>query len=156
MWRRRAPRSRRTSPGRCSFRSNRPRPACTASPATTWRRACARSASSAAPIHSCLICQELEIPFQIVPRESSVLCAMGMLLSDLKHDFVRTFVSNLDRVDWDRLDALIGEMTAEGERQLDEERIAPARRRRHVKLDCRYVKQYHEVSFDVPRELIAA
>jgi N-methylhydantoinase A len=113
-------------------------------------------AGGAGPIHSCLICQELEIPFQIVPRESSVLCAMGMLLSDLKHDFVRTFVSNLDRVDWDRLDALIGEMTAEGERQLDEERIAPARRRQHVKLDCRYVKQYHEVSFDVPRELIAA
>jgi N-methylhydantoinase A len=113
-------------------------------------------AGGAGPIHSCLICQELEIPFQIVPRESSVLCAMGMLLSDLKHDFVRTFVSNLDRVDWDRLDALIGEMTAEGERQLDEERIAPARRRQHVKLDCRYVKQYHEVSFDVPRELISA
>ncbi len=113
-------------------------------------------AGGAGPIHSCLICQELEIPFQIVPRESSVLCAMGMLLSDLKHDFVRTFVSNLDRVDWDRLDALIGEMTAEGERQLDEERIAPARRRQHVTLDCRYVKQYHEVSFDVPRELITA
>jgi N-methylhydantoinase A len=113
-------------------------------------------AGGAGPIHSCLICQELEIPFQIVPRESSVLCAIGMLLSDLKHDFVRTFVSNLDRVDWDRLDALIGEMTVEGERQLDEERIAPARRRQHVKLDCRYVKQYHEVSFDVPRELIAA
>jgi N-methylhydantoinase A len=113
-------------------------------------------AGGAGPIHSCLICQELDIPFQIVPRESSVLCAMGMLLSDLKHDFVRTFVSNLDRVDWHRLDALIGEMTAEGERQLDEERIAPARRRRYVKLDCRYVKQYHEVSFEVPRELIAA
>ena len=39
------------------------------------------AAGGAGPIHSCLICNELEIPLQIVPRSSSVLCAFGMLLS---------------------------------------------------------------------------
>ena len=111
-------------------------------------------AGGAGPIHSCLICRELDIPLQIVPRESSVLCALGMLLSDLKHDFVRTFVARLDSADWDRLDALIAAMIAQGEAELSEERIAPAQRRFHVKLDCRYPKQYHEVSFEVPRELL--
>ena len=53
------------------------------------------AAGGAGPIHSCQICNELEIPLQIVPRESSALCAMGMLLSDLQHDFVRTFVADL-------------------------------------------------------------
>ena len=113
-------------------------------------------AGGAGPIHSCLICAELEIPLQIVPRESSVLCAMGMLLCDLKHDFVRTFVSRLDAVDWPRLATLIDAMIAEGDRQLDAERIAPARRRFHVKLDCRYLKQYHEVSFEIPQSVLAA
>lgn len=111
-------------------------------------------AGGAGPIHSCLICQELEIPLQIVPRESSVLCAFGMLMSELKHDFVRTFVSRFEAIEWTRLAAIIDEMSREGARQLTEERIPEARRRYDVKLDCRYIKQYHEVSFVVPRELI--
>ena len=111
-------------------------------------------AGGAGPIHSCLICQELEIPLQIVPRESSVLCAFGMLMSELKHDFVRTFVSRFEGIDWPQLKTIIDEMAAEGARQLVEERIPEARRRYDVKLDCRYIKQYHEVSFLVPRELI--
>jgi N-methylhydantoinase A len=112
------------------------------------------SAGGAGPIHSCLICLELEIPLQIVPRESSVLCAFGMLMSELKHDFVRTFVARLGAIDWKRLSLMIDDMSREGARQLAEERIAEARRRFEVKFDCRYIKQYHEVSFLVPRELI--
>ncbi|MEW5888095.1 MAG: hydantoinase/oxoprolinase family protein [Pseudomonadota bacterium] len=111
-------------------------------------------AGGAGPIHACLICSELEIPLQIVPRESSVLCAFGMLMSELKHDFVRTFVARLEGVDWARLAAVVDEMSREGARQLAEERIPPERRRFEVKLDCRYIKQYHEVSFAVARELI--
>ncbi|NMF89397.1 hydantoinase/oxoprolinase family protein [Aromatoleum petrolei] len=112
-------------------------------------------AGGAGPIHSCLICDELEIPLQIVPRESSVLCAFGMLMSELKHDFVRTFVSRLDAADWTKLDGIIAAMAVDGARQLDAERIPEGRRRFDVKLDCRYVKQYHEVSFVVPQALIA-
>jgi N-methylhydantoinase A len=111
-------------------------------------------AGGAGPIHACLICQELEIPLQIVPREASVLCAFGMLMSELKHDFVRTFVARLDGIDWARLTTLIDDMQRDGERQLSEERIPAARRRYDVRLDCRYIKQYHEVSLPVPRELI--
>lgn len=113
-------------------------------------------AGGAGPIHSCLICSELEIPLQIVPRESSVLCAFGMLMSELRHDFVRTFVSRLDAIDWERLAVMIDEMAAEGAAQLDEERIPENRRRCDVKFDCRYIKQYHEVSFVVPRAAVDA
>ena len=107
------------------------------------------AAGGAGPIHSCQICSELEIPLQIVPRSSSVLCAFGMLLSDLKHDYARTFVSRLDALDWEGLAAVLAELRREGERVLADERIAPSRRRFTVRLDCRYVKQYHEVSFVV-------
>ena len=113
-------------------------------------------AGGAGPIHACLICQELEIPLQIVPRESSVLCAFGMLMSEIKHDFVRTFVARLESLDWARLSGIVAEMAAEGAGQLTEERIPEARRRYEVKFDCRYIRQYHEVSFVVPRALIEA
>ncbi len=108
------------------------------------------AAGGAGPIHSCLICSELSIPLQIVPSSSSVLCAFGMLLSDLRHDFVRTFVSRLDNLDWASLDATIAQMRAEGGQMLEEERVPPARRSFVARFDCRYLKQYHEVSVIVP------
>lgn len=113
-------------------------------------------AGGAGPIHSCLICEELGIPFQIVPRESSILCAVGMLMGDLKHDFVRTFVSRLDAVDWKALHGLISEMITEGATLLDSEHIPKEQREFRIKFDCRYLKQYHEVSFEIPQASVDA
>lgn len=113
-------------------------------------------AGGAGPIHSCLICSELEIPFQIVPRESSILCAVGMLMSDLKHDFVHTFVSPLASADFDALRGLVGKMKAEGAAMLADERIPEEKREYFINFDCRYLKQYHEVSFVVEQHLFEA
>jgi N-methylhydantoinase A len=104
----------------------------------------------AGPIHGCLICNELEVPLQIVPREASVLCAFGMLMGEIRHDYVRTFVARLEAVDWPKLAALVGQMSDDGARLLASERIAPAAQRMELRLDCRYLKQYHEVSVPVP------
>jgi N-methylhydantoinase A len=107
-------------------------------------------AGGAGPLHSCVICNDLDIALQIVPRESSVLCASGMLMGDLRHDFVRTFVDRFPDLRWPKLNALIAEMIADGDRILAKENIGPELRHHAVTLDCRYLKQYHEVSFPVP------
>ena len=112
------------------------------------------AAGGAGPMHSCQICNELEIPLQIVPPSASVLCAFGMLLSELQHDFVRTFVARLETLDWTRIAGILGEMRKEGDRMLEEERVVPAKRRYRIRFDCRYIKQYHEVSFEVPARAI--
>lgn len=114
------------------------------------------AAGGAGPIHACMICQELEIPLFIVPRESSIFCAAGMLMSDLQHDFVSSFVSPLEGIDWNKLNALVFEMQSAGDALLAEESIPEQLRRFTLKLDCRYVKQYHEVSFVVPYEVVQA
>ncbi len=113
-------------------------------------------AGGAGPLHSCSICEELEIPFQIVPRESSILCAVGMLMANMQHDFVRTFVTHLEHIDWHELDALTAGMTQDGKRLLEEEQIPEERQDYRIKLDCRYLKQYHEVSFVVPQAALEA
>jgi N-methylhydantoinase A len=107
-------------------------------------------AGGAGPLHSCVICNDLDIALQIVPRASSVLCASGMLMGDLRHDFVRTFVDRFPDLRWPKLNALIAEMIAGGDRILATENIGLGRRQHAVTLDCRYLKQYHEVSFPVP------
>jgi N-methylhydantoinase A len=111
-------------------------------------------AGGAGPIHACMIAQELEIPMFIVPRESSIFCAAGMLMSDLQHDFVRSFVSVLERMDWAKLNDLVTAMMNEGARLLAEEKIEKERMKFFLGLDCRYVKQYHEVSVPVSVEAI--
>ena len=111
-------------------------------------------AGGAGPLHACMICQELEIPMFLVPRESSIFCAAGMLKSDLQHDFVRSFVSVLDPIDWDGLDGLVRELVDRGEALLAEERIPKDKQQLQLAFDCRYTRQYHEVTFTVPLDAL--
>ena len=111
-------------------------------------------AGGAGPNHACMIGQELEIPLLLVPRESSIFCAAGMLMSDLKHDFVRSHVARIDSVDWDALNSQIAAMKQEGDAMLDSEGVAVDRRAYVLRLDCRYLKQYHEVTFEAPFDAV--
>ena len=108
----------------------------------------------AGPLHGCLICAELQIPLLVVPREASVLCAFGMLMGELRHDFVRTFVARLAEIDWERLREHVNAMRDAGTQLLADEGVAPTRQRVELRLDCRYLKQYHEVSVAVSLDLI--
>jgi N-methylhydantoinase A len=109
-------------------------------------------AGGAGPIHACQIAHELEIPVMLVPKESSIFCASGMLMSDLKHDFVRTYAVVLEDMDRKRFRRLFDEMEKEARRLLASENIPEERVRHHHVLDLRYVKQYHEVSVPITRE----
>jgi N-methylhydantoinase A len=108
-------------------------------------------AGGAGPIHSCMIAHELEIPIMIVPKESSIFCAAGMLMSDLKHDFVRTYSTRLDNMDIDKFQALFKGMEHEAKKMLKAENIEEVRQEYIYSLDLRYVKQYHEVNIQVNR-----
>ena len=46
-------------------------------------------AGGAGPLHAAAIARELDVGALLVPRESSIFCAAGMLMSDFKHDYVR-------------------------------------------------------------------
>ena len=108
-------------------------------------------AGGAGPIHSCMIAHELEIPIMIVPKESSIFCAAGMLMSDLKHDFVRTYSTRLDDIDSVKFNKLFTEMEAEAKKLLATENIPEDKQEYKFSLDLRYVKQYHEVNIEVDR-----
>ena len=72
-----------------------------------------------------------------------------MLLSDLQHDFVRSWVTPLQEADPARLRGLVEELRAEGEEQLRREGVERERMEYQVALDLRYLKQYHEVTLPV-------
>jgi len=109
-------------------------------------------AGGAGPIHACMIAHELEIPIMIVPKESSIFCAAGMLMSDLKHDFVRTYSTRLDQMDNNKFKTLFNDMVLEAKKMLQTENIPGERQVFIYSLDLRYVKQYHEVNINITIE----
>ena len=102
-------------------------------------------AGGAGPVHSGMIAHELDIPFVFIPKMSSVICAAGMLMADLRHDFVRGFNAMLSTLDLGVARTLIDEMAAEGAALLDDEGSDPASREVVVSADLRYVGQHHEI-----------
>lgn len=105
-------------------------------------------AGGAGPLHAAMIAEELGMPTLLVPGMASILCATGMLLCDLQHDFVRSCVGPLSSIGLDAVRELAAQMSAEGGRQLELEGASAAIHR--VSLDLRYLKQYHEVTVPVP------
>jgi len=106
-------------------------------------------AGGAGPVHACMIGLELEIPVMIIPKESSIFCAAGMLISDLKHNFVRTYSTRLADMDRKKFKSLFCDMEDEANRLLKSERI-PENAIQHIySVDLRYVKQYHEVNVEI-------
>ncbi len=113
-------------------------------------------AGGAGPLHACAIASELDIPGVVIPSTASILCAVGMLMSDLQHDFVHSYVTPLSSLDPERLRGLVRGMTERGDSLLEHEGVSPVQRDHLVFLDLRYVKQYHEVTVAVPIEDVKA
>lgn len=110
-------------------------------------------AGGAGSIHSSEICKELEIPMFLVPNVSSIFCAAGMLLGDLKHDYIRSYFTSFKDMDRKKFISLFEEMKKEGMKALiEEEGVAPERITLHPVLDLRYVGQYHEVQLEANLE----
>jgi N-methylhydantoinase A len=109
-------------------------------------------AGGAGPVHACMIALELEIPAMIIPKESSIFCAAGMLMSDLKHDFVRTYAVSFDNVESKTFEILFNEMESEGNKLLESENLSKERIEAVYSLDMRYVKQYHEVNVLITKD----
>jgi N-methylhydantoinase A len=107
-------------------------------------------AGGAGPIHAGPIARELEIPLVLIPRESSVFCAAGMLISDLQHDYVRTYARDLDKVDAAEMTVLFNDMTAAARDTLAQEGVESKRVKISYAVDLRYVGQFNEV--EVPLE----
>ncbi|MFM7784455.1 MAG: hydantoinase/oxoprolinase family protein [Gammaproteobacteria bacterium] len=107
-------------------------------------------AGGAGPIHAAPIARELQIPLILIPRASSVFCAAGMLISDLKHDFVRTYAREFAQVKQADVRKLYAEMAAAGKATLKTEHVPASRIEIDYTADVRYVGQFNEVEVPVP------
>jgi N-methylhydantoinase A len=102
------------------------------------------ASGGAGPLHVIAIARELHIPTVIVPLFPSHFSALGMLLADERHDFIRTYYSDLAAVDFAELVNIYQDMVAEAKASLRHTRGAVEQ----IQLDLRYMGQ--EFTLAVP------
>ncbi|MEA2740208.1 MAG: N-methylhydantoinase [Acetobacteraceae bacterium] len=99
----------------------------------------------AGPLHAARLARELEIQRVLVPVSPGILCAMGLLLTDLRTDFALTRLTTLDAAAWPVLEDAFTTLTARAEAWFESEGIAADARRIVRTVDMRYAGQNYEL-----------
>jgi N-methylhydantoinase A len=107
----------------------------------------------AGPMHACAVARQLGMRRVLVPPSPGVLCALGLIVSDLRTDFSRTRLSRLDRVSAGALDAAFRELEDEARRWAERSGFRASDVRLVRAADMRHARQNHELAVAVPSRL---
>ncbi|MEQ8347336.1 MAG: hydantoinase/oxoprolinase family protein [Sneathiellaceae bacterium] len=107
------------------------------------------AAGGAGPMHGARIGRLLGCRSVLVPRLSGAFCAFGMLHSDVRHDFVRTYLAQLGQLDIGVLADAFGTLEEQGRSLLAGEGFAGAAVRIRRELSLRYIGQQWDIAVDV-------
>jgi N-methylhydantoinase A len=110
----------------------------------------------AGPLHACMVAEELQISTIIIPNAPGHFSAYGMLVADLRRDYVQTLFSQLEAMPFEQFDRILFESERQGIKDI---RLAAGRDvtiTATYALDMRYVGQEHAVPVNIPRGLFAA
>jgi N-methylhydantoinase A len=107
------------------------------------------AAGGAGPVHVASLAKPLGIKQVLISRSSSIFCALGSIIADLRHDLVKSVVSKTSQVNAGALNGAFLDMQAEGDKYLDREGITAADRYYRKSIDMRYKGQFHEVELPI-------
>src|SRR5215475_518845 len=108
----------------------------------------------AGPLHATALARELAIPTVLVPARPGITNALGCVVADLRHDYVRTINKPLSAVDDKLISGIYAEQVAEGRATIEREGV-PVRALRHVHTaDMQFQGQSHILSVGVDSPLI--
>ena len=100
----------------------------------------------AGPLHARDVAASLGIGEVLVPGAPGILCAQGLVVSDLTENFVLSERSRLDRDSLEGVRTRIGQLLGRAARWFADEAIPPDRRGLDLRVDMRYVGQNFELS----------
>ena len=100
----------------------------------------------AGPLHAGPIAAELGMAGVIVPLYPGVYSAMGLVMSDVKHDYVRSRLTALSRADEGDVNAVLEELAAQARKDLAEEGFSHDKAEIEYALDMRYAGQGYEIT----------
>ncbi|TFG09125.1 MAG: hydantoinase/oxoprolinase family protein [Promethearchaeota archaeon] len=113
------------------------------------------AAGGAGPVHAAKLAQLAGISKIIVPRTASAFCAFGMVISDIRHDYVRPFIYPIRNADLNKINDLFMLMEETGHQTLISEGVKDSDIEFKWSMDMRYIGQIYEVETPIPRETLS-
>jgi len=104
----------------------------------------------AGPVHACNVASELGVEEVVFPTNPGVLSALGLLVSDLRHEYVRSLVQTTDEIDPDEVNDAVEELVARGHEELETEGVEVEKRAFRVSFDAMYDGQAHYLNVESP------
>ncbi|APH72294.1 hydantoinase/oxoprolinase family protein [Aquibium oceanicum] len=104
----------------------------------------------AGPLHATALARELGIPRVIVPARPGITNALGCVVADLRHDFVRTVNQPVAGLDEAAVRDILETQAAEGREAIGREAVKPAAVRIVHSADMQFVGQTHLLNVPLP------
>ena len=96
------------------------------------------------------VARQLQVEKVFIPAAAPVLSAYGMLCTDLKYDFSRSYPASLERIDLYAVRSFMAELEEQGREKLRAQGVPEAETEVHRSADMRYLDQIYEVNIPLP------
>ena len=104
----------------------------------------------ASGLHASEVARQLQVERVYIPASAPVLSAYGMLNTDIKYDFFRSYPVSLDRMDLGELRSILDELGSQGRDKLTGQGVSDEAVEIQYSADMRYLDQIYEVTVPVP------
>lgn len=100
----------------------------------------------AGPMHGTPVARNLRMPRMLIPPTPGILCALGQLVSDLRHDILESHVAPFAAMDEAAARAIAVHLAGRGEVLLADDGVPASRREIEIRVDLRYLGQSFELA----------
>ncbi len=104
----------------------------------------------ASGLHASEVARQLEVSRVYIPASAPVLSAYGMLNTDIKYDFFRSYPVSLDRADLNELRSILDALAGQGRDKLLDQGLPAEAVEIQYSADMRYLDQIYEVTVLLP------
>jgi N-methylhydantoinase A len=102
------------------------------------------------PMHAGRMALDLGIPSVLIPLTPGVHSALGLLMSDVKHDYVRSKLAGLEELDLNEINGLFAQLIEQAKAELRAEGFRDDELKIDPFLDLRYAGQGYELTVPCP------
>ncbi|MBI2360636.1 MAG: hydantoinase/oxoprolinase family protein [Deltaproteobacteria bacterium] len=102
------------------------------------------------PMHAGKIVLDLGIPSLLIPFAPGVTSALGLLMSDVKHDYVRSKLAPLKGLDLNEINRLFSQLIEQARQELRAEGFNESEMEIEASVDLRYAGQGYELTVPSP------
>lgn len=107
----------------------------------------------AGPLHAVDVARELGMKTVLIPESPGILCALGLLVADLKMDYVQTKIMMADSTNLNDIQLELKKLDSKADKWFEKENIEESHRIVNRSLNMRYKGQNYELSVQLIGEL---